>query len=337
MAPRDKERRSQDAKSSYKAPPKKAGGGGKFTVGKAGDEAYGSSLQHGDPNYDPEERRVDPEDGAAYTWDEMCDYYRGKFKKKALEEYWEYEMTPAKVKKSSKAGKKAGPTPAESLPQPKAKVKAGAKGKPEPKRLSADDMDTDGPLAKEVAAVIPYFPYKKIERFYDVQGLLKHPKLFNAVCSVMTKRYRKMGITKICAFDARGFLFTPVSIKLNVPFVMLRKGGKMPNTISSGPYTKEYEGVDEICIQKGAVVKGDKVILLDDLIATGGTLCAGIKLIQACEAEVTECSCMIELEALGGRDKCLKAGAKGVWTFMTEEILQNAAVLPDDYIDDGKH
>merc|ERR1712190_253174 len=129
----------------------------------------------------------------------------------------------------------------------------------------------------------------------------------------MAKRYRALGATKIVGFEARGFLFTPVAIKVGVPFVMLRKGGKMPNTISSAPYTKEYAGNDIMCVQKGAIEKGDKVILIDDLIATGGTLCAGIELMKACGAEVTECSCMIELKVLNGREKVLKAGAKDVW------------------------
>ena len=68
-------------------------------------------------------------------------------------------------------------------------------------------------LAREIAAVIPYFPYKKLERFYDISGLLAHPQLFDAMCDVIAKRGRALGITKIVAFEARGFLFTPVSIK----------------------------------------------------------------------------------------------------------------------------
>jgi len=330
MAPRDKDRRSLDPKSSVKQVPKKAGGGGKYTIGQAGDEYY---AEWEADNYDPEEKRKDPEDGRAYTWDELSEFYKGKYKKKALEEYWQNECTPVKTKKSGSKAKAAnGPTPAESL----AEAKPKGKNKPQGKRLAPDDMESDGPLAKEIAAVIPYYPYKKIERFYDVSGLLANPKLFNAMCAVMAKRYRKLGVTKILGFEARGFLFTPAAIKLGVPFIMLRKAGKMPNTISSGPYTKEYEGVDEMCVQKGAVVKGDKVVLIDDLIATGGTLCAGIKLMQACEAEVTECSCMVEIKALKGRDKCLQAGAKAVWGFISEDILTTKAQLPEGYVDDGK-
>ena len=128
--------------------------------------------------------------------------------------------------------------------------------------------------------MIPYFPFKKIERFYDIQGLLNHPELFAAMCDVMAARYATLGITKIVGFEvnscaghsylwhphwlprdsqARGFLFTPVALTLKVPFVMLRKAGKMPNTISSTPYTKEYAGVDVMCIQRGAVTSEDKV------------------------------------------------------------------------------
>jgi len=198
--------------------------------------------------------------------------------------------------------------------------------------MSTEDLE----LQRKIAAVIPYFPFKKIERFYDIQGLLNHPDLFAAMCDVMAARYAAMGITKIVGFEARGFLFTPVALALKVPFVMLRKAGKMPNTISSTPYTKEYAGVDVMCIQRGAVTPEDKVVLIDDLIATGGTLCSGIELIKACGAEVTECSCMTELKFLKGRDRCIAAGAKDVWSYLSEEVLTTAAKLPEEYVDDGE-
>jgi adenine phosphoribosyltransferase len=201
---------------------------------------------------------------------------------------------------------------------------------------AGEEIELDGEFAKKVAAVIPYFPFKKIERFYDIQGLLNHPELFDEVCTVMARRYTKMGVTKVVGFEARGFLFTPVALKMGVPFIMLRKAGKMPNTISSTPYTKEYAGVDTMCIQRGAVKEGDKVLLIDDLVATGGTLCSGIELIKACGAEITECGCMVELKFLKGRDRCIAAGAKGVWAFMSEEILTTKAALPAEYVDDGE-
>ena len=326
MAPRDKERHSNNPKSSVKQQPKKSGAGGKFTMGKAGDEGL---------NY-AEERRVDPEDGMAYTWDELVEFYKGKYSRKDLEAYWHYECEEPKGKsKSTKAKAKATAKPAEAKVKAKAKAEPKVKAKAKAKATQIDP-EKDEKLAKAIAEVIPYFPFKKLEKFYDVQGLLNHPKLLNAMCAVMARRFRKMKVTKICGFEARGFLFTPVAIKLGVPFIMLRKAGKMPNTISSGPYTKEYEGVDEICVQKGAIVKDDKVVLIDDLVATGGTLCAGIKLMEACEATVVECACMVELQALNGREKCLKAGAESVWGFISEELLTKKAELPDDYKDDGR-
>ncbi|CAK9115316.1 Adenine phosphoribosyltransferase (APRT) [Durusdinium trenchii] len=326
MAPRDRERRSGNPKSSVKQPPKKSGAGGKYTFGKVGEEGG---------SYDYEERRIDPEDGFAYTWDELSEYYKGKYKKKELEAYWEYDCKPARRAKSGEKQSKAQPK-AKAKAEPKAKVKAKAEPKAKAKVKAAAKKVDDDTLAKSIAEVIPYFPFKKLDKFYDIQGLLHHPKLLNAMCAVMARRFRKMKVSKICGFEARGFLFTPVAIKLGVPFVMLRKAGKMPNTISSGPYTKEYEGVDEICVQKGAILKDDKVVLIDDLVATGGTLCAGIKLMQACEAAVVECACMVELKALNGREKCLKAGAESVWGFISEDLLTTKAELPDDYKDDGK-
>lgn len=239
-------------------------------------------------------------------------------------------MAKAKAKAASQ-----GPTPAESVGIEKA-ASAKAKAKAAAKRLTPEDMDPNGPLAKELAAVIPYFPFKKLEKFYDVQGLLKHPKLFNALCALMAKRFRKLKVTKIVAFEARGFLFTPVAIKLGVPFIMLRKDGKMPNTISSAPYTKEYEGIDAVSMQKGAVVEGDKVVLIDDLLATGGTMLAGVELIKSVKAEVEEAAVLIELKGQNGRDKLTKAGVKSVFGFISEELLTLKAELPEDYVDDGK-
>ena len=149
----------------------------------------------------------------------------------------------------------------------------------------------DGPLAREIAAVIPYFPFKGIPRFYDVGGLLASPTHFQKVVDVMAERYADLKIDAIGGFDARGFLFTPVALALNKPFFMLRKKGKMPNTIYGEQYTKEYAGSDCLGIPRGAVKPGDRVLLIDDLVATGGTLTAGVELVEAQGATVVECAC----------------------------------------------
>ncbi len=190
-------------------------------------------------------------------------------------------------------------------------------------------------LAADVAASMPYFPYKKLDKFYDVQGLLRHPKLFERVCDTIADRSKASNITKVAAFEARGFLFTPVALKLNVPFVMLRKAGKMPNTVSSAPYTKEYEGCDTMCVQRGAVNESDNVLLIDDLLATGGTLCSGIELVKSFGASSIECCTVVELTFLKGRQRATDAGATAVWSLLTEEADFPAADLPSDYVDDG--
>mmetsp|Transcript_85482 Transcript_85482/g.242359 ORF Transcript_85482/g.242359 Transcript_85482/m.242359 type:complete len:206 (+) Transcript_85482:90-707(+) len=200
---------------------------------------------------------------------------------------------------------------------------------------TGDDYTPDGPLAREIAATVPYFPYKGIERFYDIGGLLRYPALFDRACGAMAARCRTLGVTCLGGFDARGFLFTPVAIKLGVPFFMLRKGGKMPCTITSGGYTTEYDQKDGLCIQRHAVRPGDRVALIDDLIATGGTLCAGIELVKALGGEVVECTCLVELKVLKGAEKVRAAGAGSVWALVSEEVLTLRGELPEDYVDDG--
>ena len=102
--------------------------------------------------------------------------------------------------------------------------------------------------------------------------------------------------------------------------------------IATGPGARNQAGETV----KMSVKEGDKVLLIDDLVATGGTLCSGIELIKACGGEVTECGCMVELKFLKGRDRCIAAGAKSVWAFMSEEILTTKAALPAEYVDDGE-
>jgi len=120
-----RDRRSNDPKSSVNAPEKKAGGGGKFTLGKAGDYSGGATVDYEDPNFDPDERRVDPDDGTAYKYEELAAFYKGKFTKQQVAEYWEYECTVVKRKAKARAAAAApaGPTLAESAADA-AKVKS---------------------------------------------------------------------------------------------------------------------------------------------------------------------------------------------------------------------
>ena len=140
---------------------------------------------------------------------------------------------------------------------------------------------------------VPFYEYKGIDHFYDIGGILAQPELFDQVTDVMAKKAKELNATHIAGFDARGFLFTDVARKAHLPFIMLRKGGKMPNTLESDAALIEYGVRAPLHMPKGVVKEGDRVILVDDLIATGGTLSQGINLVRQVGATVVATACMV--------------------------------------------
>lgn len=144
------------------------------------------------------------------------------------------------------------------------------------------------------------FPFKGIESFYDVGAITRDPVLFQKAIDLFVQRYSGTDITAVAGFDARGFIFgPPLALALKVPFHMLRKGGKLPGPLQTASYNLEY-GNDSLCIQEGSLKESDKVVLIDDLIATGGTLSAGAFLVEKIGAQVLECACILELPQLNG-------------------------------------
>jgi adenine phosphoribosyltransferase len=205
--------------------------------------------------------------------------------------------------------------------------------------MSEGKYEQDGPIAQEIAAVMPYYPFKGIPRFYDIGGFLSNPPIFQKVVDVFVARCREMNIDKIFGFDARGFILgPPIALALQKPFYMFRKKGKMPNAVSGTEYTKEYAGADILTIQRGAVNPGDRCLLIDDLVATGGTLMAGIELIKLFKGVVVECACVVEIKALNARQAFEKKGYGDVpiWGLISEEILTLEGTLPEGYVDDGE-
>jgi len=207
----------------------------------------------------------------------------------------------------------------------------------------------DGEVAKEIAAVTPYYPFKQIPRFYDIGGFMAHPKVFQKVVDAYVERYRGMEIDSIGGFDARGFVLgPPIALALNKPFFMLRKPGKMPNTVSSSAYNVEYGKREGMCISKNSIKQGDRVLLVDDLVATGGTLSSGIELVKHMGGTVVECACAVELKmfidppAESGLPSRKKLFAdKGisdvaVWGLISEDVLTLEGELPEGYVDDGE-
>ena len=200
---------------------------------------------------------------------------------------------------------------------------------------------------RAIAEVIPWYPFKKIARFYDIAPLLARPDLMQKVVDEFKARYGTRGVTHVAGIESRGFLFTPIAMALGVPFVMLRKPGKIPNTVSSAGYQVEYGKRDGLCIQRDAVGAGDKVLLIDDLVATGGTLSSGIQCVQMLGAEVVECACVVSLKlfedppadsGIPSRARLWKdLGLKvPVWGLISEDLLTLEAKLGEGYVDDGE-
>jgi adenine phosphoribosyltransferase len=151
------------------------------------------------------------------------------------------------------------------------------------------------------------------------------------------------------SLDARGFILgPPIALALKKPFIMMRKEGKMPNTIKSSAYDCEYGKRSGLTVQKDRIKEGDRVLVIDDLVATGGTLSSAIQLVQACGATVVECACVVELKmfidpseesGLPSRTKLftsMKIQDVPVWGLVSEDVLTNEAKISEDYVDDGE-
>ena len=162
---------------------------------------------------------------------------------------------------------------------------------------------------KSIIRDIPDYPKKGII-FKDITTLLKDSNAFQEVINVFYEKLKNEKIDKVIGIESRGFIFgAPLAYKLNVGFVPIRKKGKLPGETISVNYDLEY-GTDQIEMHTDALKKGERVILIDDLIATGGTALAAIELINKMEAEIIENLFLIDLTFLGGSKNITKLGHK---------------------------
>ncbi|MEG3109913.1 MULTISPECIES: adenine phosphoribosyltransferase [Pantoea] len=146
--------------------------------------------------------------------------------------------------------------------------------------------------------------------FRDVTSLLEDPKAYAASIALLVERYRNKGITKVVGTEARGFLFgAPVALGLGVGFVPVRKPGKLPRETYSETYELEY-GTDQLELHKDAIQPGDVVLVVDDLLATGGTIEATVKLIRRAGGEVTDAAFIINLFDLTGETRLKALGVE---------------------------
>lgn len=153
---------------------------------------------------------------------------------------------------------------------------------------------------KDHIRTIPDFPKPGI-LFYDVSPLLAHPGAWQETMNRLGESVKPYKPDILAGLESRGFLVAaPLALKLGLGFIMVRKQGKLPGATLPYTYDLEY-GTDTIEIQADAVEPGQKIVLLDDLLATGGTMNAAAQLLRQAGAEVMACACLIELAFLNGR------------------------------------
>jgi len=155
---------------------------------------------------------------------------------------------------------------------------------------------------RELIRDIPDFPKPGII-FKDIAPLLGNAKALRQVVDELAEKFSGCGATKILAAEARGFIFgTALAYRMGVGFVPVRKPGKLPYKTIDVTYDLEY-GTDTLCMHKDALTKNDKALVIDDLLATGGTVGGMLKLIAKTGAEVVGIGFVVELDFLHGRDK----------------------------------
>ncbi|MBL4721863.1 MAG: adenine phosphoribosyltransferase [Alphaproteobacteria bacterium] len=152
---------------------------------------------------------------------------------------------------------------------------------------------------------VPDFPKPGI-LFYDISTLLAHPAAWKHCIAQLTDIVAPLKPDLLFGIDSRGFLVSaPLALQLDCGFSMIRKQGKLPGETVELSYDLEY-GQDTIAVQADAVKPGQKIVILDDLLATGGTMAASIDLVERVGGTVVACACIIELAFLKGREKINK-------------------------------
>jgi len=149
---------------------------------------------------------------------------------------------------------------------------------------------------------VPDFPKKGII-FKDITPLLQEPKTFSLAIDKMAANYNNVGVDLVLGAEARGFIIgSALAYKLGAGFVPARKPGKLPYIVTKAVYDLEY-GTDSLEVHKDSIKQGNRVLIVDDLLATGGTAKAKVDLTQRLGGKVVGIAFLIELEFLGGRDK----------------------------------
>jgi adenine phosphoribosyltransferase len=155
---------------------------------------------------------------------------------------------------------------------------------------------------KQYIRDVPDFPKEGII-FKDITTLLQNPEAFNYVIDRFYDEYKDKGIEGIVAMDARGFIFgAPLALRLSVPLILGRKPGKLPAACVTAEYQLEY-GTDSLQMHTDSISKGQKILIVDDLLATGGTTSAVVELVEKLGGDIAGVACVVELTFLPGRER----------------------------------
>jgi len=155
---------------------------------------------------------------------------------------------------------------------------------------------------KDTIRSIPGWPIEEVI-FRDLTTLMQNPEAYKETCDIFYNRYKEMPIDKVVGIDARGFVFGGVlAYHLNVGFIPVRKKGKLPYKTIEESYSLEY-GKSIVEMHADAIEPGEKVVIIDDLIATGGTIGAAVNLVNKLGGDILECGVVVELPDLKGREK----------------------------------
>ena len=167
---------------------------------------------------------------------------------------------------------------------------------------------------KDYVTDIPDFPKKGII-FRDITTVLSDPDGFKLAIDELKKLLEGVDFDIIAGAEARGFvLIAPLAYALNKPLILIRKKGKLPRETVSQSYDLEY-GTAELEVHRDDIKKGQRIVIVDDVLATGGTLEASAKLVESAGGEVVKIICLMELKGLNGRDKLKKYDVESVITY----------------------
>ena len=162
-------------------------------------------------------------------------------------------------------------------------------------------------LIKSSIKSIPNHPKEGII-FRDITSLLEVPEAFKATIDLIVEKYKDQGLTKVIGTESRGFIFgAPVALALGLLFIPVRKPGKLPREVIAQSYQLEY-GQDTLELHTDAISQGDNVLIIDDLLATGGTVEATVKLVQRLGGDVKHAAFVINLPDLGGEKRLRDLG-----------------------------